>query len=102
MRHGGTWWRISRIAENDFRLTWKERSVVIWIFLMPLAFMFFFGLSFRGPSAGGRPKASLTVDNKDPGSLSPRLLDLLRLEHIDLRDSSLAGEEVVRTLEIPA
>ncbi len=93
---------IVKIAMNDFRLTWKERSSAIWIFLMPLAFIFFFGISFRS-SQHSTPKAKLTIDNEDEGFLPGRLIELLRRENLYLVDAdTLApGDRAVRTLLIP-
>ncbi|UCF77841.1 MAG: ABC transporter permease [Candidatus Eiseniibacteriota bacterium] len=97
---GSSLWIVSNIAACDFKLTWKERSVIFWIFLMPIAFMLFFGVSFRG-SGGSTPRAKLTVENQDGGFLSSELLEALRKESISLVDSLAEGENPVRTLVIP-
>ncbi len=92
---------VSLIAANDFRMTFKEKSVVIWIFAMPIVFMIVFGLAFRGGSGGVR-KARLTVENRDEGFVSRALVDELRKEPLHVVDSLAAGEKAVRTLVIPA
>ncbi|MCD6379406.1 ABC transporter permease [bacterium] len=92
--------RIFNIAAGDVRLTVKERSLIIWIFLMPLAFMFFFGVSFGGGS-GGVPKATITIENRDSGFLARDLVETLRDENLNLVDSLAEGENPVRTLIIP-
>ncbi len=97
---GGSLWIISRIAACDFMLTWKERSVIFWMFLMPIVFMLFFGLS-SGGSGSSAPGATLTVDNQDEGFLSSELLEALQRESIHLVDSLRQGENPVRTLIIP-
>jgi ABC-2 type transport system permease protein len=97
---GGSFWLISRIAACDFKLTWKDRSVILWIFLMPIAFMFFFGFAFRG-SGGSTPTATLTVENHDDGFASSELLEALSKESISLVDSLSEGQNPVRTLIIP-
>ncbi len=93
---------IWRIASCDFRLTMREKSAVLWIFLMPLAFMTFFGLSFGG-SSGQTPKATLTVENNDDGYLSGDLISLLAGEnyYIQMSDTLPEGRDPVRTLIIP-
>lgn len=101
MRRGRAW-TIWKIAACDFRLTMREKSAVLWIFLMPLAFMTFFGLSFRGNS-GRTPMATLTVENNDGGYLSIDLISLLEGEnyHIQVSDTLPEGRNPVRTLIIP-
>lgn len=101
MRTGRTH-AIWKIASCDFRLTMREKSAVLWIFLMPLAFMTFFGLSFGGGS-GGTPTATLTVENNDDGYLSGDLISLLAGEnyYIQMSDTLSEGRNRVRTLVIP-
>lgn len=99
MRHDPLW-RIYRIAANDFRLTWKERSVILWMFVMPLAFIAFFGMSF-GRGGRTRPRARLMVENRDEGFLANELIEALRSENTAVMDSLPEGEEAIRTLIIP-
>lgn len=94
-----SWWIVSRIAACDFKLTWKERSVILWMFFMPLAFITFFGVSFRGSSSTSR--ARLTIENHDAGFLSQELIEALQKEEISLVDSLREGQSAVRTLIIP-
>ena len=98
----GRMWAIWMIAACDFRLTMREKSAAIWIFLMPLAFMTFFGLSFGGNS-GRTPMATLTVENNDGDYLSIDLISLLEGEnyHIQMSDTLPEGRNPVRTLIIP-
>ncbi len=100
MRHDPLW-RIYRIAANDFRLTWKERSVILWMFVMPIAFIVFFGMSFGGGRGRTRPRARLTVENRDEGFLANELIEALRSENTAIVDSLAEGEEAIRTLIIP-
>ena len=93
---------IWKIASCDFRLTMMEKSAVLWIFLMPLAFMTFFGLSFGGGS-GQTPMATLTVEDNDGGYLAGDLISLLEGEnyYIQMSDTLPEGRDPVRTLIIP-
>ncbi len=102
VRRTGSLWLITRIAGCDFRMTWKDKSVIIWIILMPVAFMFVFGQMNRGGSYS-TPKATLTVDNHDTGPVSAGLIESLRREnfHIVDADSLAPDEKAVRTLVIP-
>ena len=91
---------IALIAANDFRLTMKERSVILWIFAMPIVFMVFFGFTFRG-GGGGPMKARLTIENADTGFVSRALVNELRKESLAVVDTLKSGEKAVRTLVIP-
>lgn len=97
---GISWWIVTRVAACDFKLTWKERSVVIWMFFMPLAFIVVMGMMFRGSSPSA-PRAKLTVENHDTGFLSRELLEALQKEEIALVDSLREDESAVRTIVIP-
>ncbi len=93
---------MASIAACDFRLTWKDKSALFWIFLMPLSFMFVFGQINRG---GGppEPRAHLTIENNDIGFLSKDLIGALGEENLYIVDSdSLSPDsDPVRTLVIP-
>jgi len=93
---------ILAVAKCDFRLTWKDKSVLIWIFLMPLAFMFVFGQLNRG-GGSSTPKARLTVENNDPGFIGKDLVKALEAEKLHIVDSDSLGpdSDPVRTLIIP-
>jgi ABC-2 type transport system permease protein len=87
------------IAANDFKLTLKSRSIILYIFALPLVFMLFFGAAFKGQS--GPRKAGLGLENKDGGFVSMALIDELRKEPLDIIDTLRAGSEPPRTLVIP-
>lgn len=93
--------RIRNVTAGDIRITVKEKSLVIWILLMPLAFMFFFGSISGG--GGGIPKTTITIQNSDRGFLGAELVSVLADENLHLIDSdSLSpGQNPVRTLIIP-
>lgn len=92
---------VALIAANDFRMTMKARGVALWIFAMPIIFMFAFGLAFRDQPGGVR-KARLVVANADTGFVSRALVEELRAETLEIVDSLAAGENAIRTLVIPA
>jgi ABC-type multidrug transport system permease subunit len=87
------------IAANDFKLTLKSRSIILYIFALPLIFMLFFGATFKGQS--GPRKAGLGLENRDGGFVSRALIDELRKEQLDIIDTLRAGSEPPRTLVIP-
>ena len=100
MRYSSSLRQIALIAAADFKLTLKERGVILWIFAMPLVFMVFFGLTFK--SGGGQARPGLMVENADTGFVSRALIAELRREPLQITDSLKAGEKAVRTLVIPA
>ena len=88
------------IARTDLFLTFKDRSTVIFAFLMPFVFILVFG--HLGNSSGQSTiSATITVENNDRGPLGDDLINTLRRENIALVDSLAAGAEAVRTLVIP-
>ncbi|MBD3179636.1 MAG: ABC transporter permease subunit [Candidatus Latescibacteria bacterium] len=94
--------RIWNVTVGDLRITVKEKSLIIWLFLMPLAFMFFFG-SVYGGGGRGTPRTRITVENNDLGFLGDDLEISLSDENLFLVDSDSLAEtqNPVRTLIIP-
>ncbi len=88
------------IARTDLALTFKERSAVVWAFIMPFVFIFVFG-QFGNSSGPSRVSATITVENNDRGMLGDHLINTLRRENIALVDSLAEGADAVRTLVIP-
>jgi ABC-type multidrug transport system permease subunit len=94
------------LARTELRLTLRERETLIWMFVMPLVFMYFIGTITGGMSGGsGERKDSLVlVAPSDAGFLGDRVQ--LRLEEQDyaverkLPDEALTEEG--RRLVLPA
>ncbi|GEM_PF-177352 len=97
---GGSLWIVSKIAGCDLRMTMKERSYVFWMFIMPLTFMFVFGMTSRD-SRSSAVRARLTVEDRDSGFLSGKLVEALEDESLYIVDSLPEGDDAVRTLVIP-
>ncbi len=91
---------VLRIGSNDLRLFLKDRSSVLWAFVMPLIFTFVFGVAFKGLSVSA-VKATITLDNRDDGFLSRALVSELGKENIRLVLADTLKENPVRTLVIP-
>ncbi len=95
--------RVLALAANDLRLTAKDRPVVFWMIIMPVAFIWIFGQMGGG---GGDPQVSLGVLDEDGSFLSESLQKTFTRQGFDVRaltvadiDSSRAGPRYVR---IPA
>jgi len=97
---GGTGSVITTIARNDLKISLRERSVVLWTFLMPVVFMFVFGMAFRNifPS---NVRAQLTLDNRDDGFISRALVEQIARENIKIVLIDTLRSNPVRTLVIP-
>jgi ABC-type multidrug transport system permease subunit len=97
--------RVLNLALNDLRLTVRDRPAFLWMLLLPLAMMWFFGSVF-GPGQSGPPSIALDVVSHDPGWLARAFVDELRDERIELRErtpaQAAAAQDRVRTLVIPA
>ena len=94
--------RVWLLAVNDLRLTVRDRPAFIWMIIMPVAMMWFFG-NMGGGGAASDPKISLSVVNRDAGWLSTALIEELADESIDMKEIEPAEDETsrVRTLIIP-
>jgi ABC-2 type transport system permease protein len=57
------------IGHHDVRLFLRERSSYIWLFLVPLVFVYFMGLAVRGPSGPSVARPTVLIDNRDSGFL---------------------------------
>ncbi len=60
------------LALNDLRLTLRDRASFMWMLLMPIAFMWFFGQAGGGQS--GPPKFTLSVEDGYGGWLARALV----------------------------
>ena len=93
--------KIWKLAVNDLRLTVRDRSSFIWMLLMPIAMMWFFG-GIGGGGSQGPVQITLSVDNRDDGWLSAALIEELTDDRINFQDFDDPENAPVRTLVIPA
>ncbi len=61
--------RILYIGHTDLRLFLRRKSSYLWLFAMPLAFVYFMGFANRGPNAPGNRHPPLVVENADTNFL---------------------------------
>ncbi|MCW5553260.1 MAG: ABC transporter permease [Verrucomicrobiae bacterium] len=92
--------RILDIGHNDLRLFFKSKSAYIWLFAMPLAFVYFMGFANRGPGDPSNRRPPVLVENNDTNFLGRALLDELDTQGMWLLDPT-NRESAARMIRIP-
>ncbi len=64
---------IALLARTDLKLALKDRSVILWLFIMPAVFFYFIGTVTQGGVGFGSNTVKLVVENRDGGFLSQHL-----------------------------
>ena len=63
--------RILLIGHVDLRLFFKHKSAYVWLFAVPLAFVYFMGFANRGPGNPTNRKPPVVIENQDTNFLGP-------------------------------
>ena len=95
MRH------ILDIGHTDLRLFLKHKSAYVWLFAMPLAFVYFMGFANRGPGDPYNRTPPVLIENADTNFLGRLFLDELTAQKMWLL-SPTNHESAVRVIRIPA
>ncbi len=93
--------RFLDIGHTDLRLFFKHKSAYIWLFVMPLAFVYFMGFANRGPGDPYNRTPPLLIENEDTNFLGRIFLDELSSQKMWLL-SPTNRESAARLLRIPA
>lgn len=93
--------RILDIGHTDLRLFFKHRSACVWLFVVPLAFVYFMGYAVRGPGRPANRTPPVLIENADTNFLSGIFLDELSAQNMWVLDPT-NREEAVRIIRIPA
>jgi ABC-2 type transport system permease protein len=93
--------RISCIGVNDMRLFLKHKTAYVWLFVMPLIFVYFMGIGNRGPGDPSNRKAPVLIENQDTNFLSRIFLDELGAQGMWIL-SPTNREPAARGIRIPA
>ncbi len=89
------------IGHNDLRLFLRNRSALVWLFLMPLVFVYFMGAANRGPGSPENPRPLVLVENVDTGFLGMEFLKELGAQGLNVvSPTNAAGAQ--RGIRIPA
>ena len=89
------------IGHTDLRLFFKNRSAYIWLFVVPLAFVYFIGAANRGAGRPYNRTPPVLIENADTNFLSQIFLDELSSQHMWLLDPT-NRETATRVIQIPA
>ena len=90
------------IAWNDLRVFLKDKGGYIWLFVMPLVFIYFFGITMRGEDGEpADPRPRVSIENKDTGYLGSMFVELLEAEGLRVSDPS-KSDKASRKIKIPA
>ncbi|MCL4788918.1 MAG: ABC transporter permease [Verrucomicrobia bacterium] len=92
--------RILDIGHNDLRLFLKSKSAYIWLFAVPLAFVYFMGFANRGPGNPYNRRPPVLVENHDTNFLGRVFLDELDTQGMWLLDPT-NRESAARSIRIP-
>src|SRR5438093_3832854 len=93
--------RVLLIGHNDVRLFLRLKAGYVWLFLVPLVFVYFFGIAFRGPGAPTNPRPAVLIENHDTGFLGTMLMEELDAQGMRLVDHT-KRDEAERGIRIPA
>lgn len=55
------------IGQNDIRLFLRDKAGYIWLFVVPIAFIFFTGFANRPPGEPSNPQPRVLIENQDTG-----------------------------------
>ncbi len=93
--------RILDIGHTDLRLFLKHKSAYVWLFLLPLGFVYFMGFANRGPGNPYNRTPPVLVENADTNFLGRIFLDELSSQNMWLLDPT-NRETAARVIRIPA
>lgn len=92
--------RVLDIGHNDVRLFFKHTSAYVWLFAVPLAFVYFMGFAIRGPGDPYNRKPPVVIENQDTNFLGRIFLDELGAQGMRLLDPTNRGS-AARVIRIP-
>src|SRR5207249_5200481 len=93
--------RVFQIGHNDIRLFLRMKAGYVWLFLVPLVFVYFFGIAFRGPGTPSNPHPAVLIENRDAGFLGTLFMEQLDAQGMRLVDATRRSE-AERGIRIPA
>jgi ABC-type multidrug transport system permease subunit len=88
--------RVLDIGHNDLRLFLRKKSAYVWLFIMPMAFVYFMSFINRGANDPANRRPAVLIENSDTNFLGRLFLDELgaqgmRVVKPDDRESAARG-----------
>lgn len=93
--------QILHIGHNDIRIFLRNKASYLWLFVVPILFVYFMGVAFRGPGSPANPRPSVLIENNDGGFLSELLLSEMDAQGMRRVDPAKRAE-ASRGIRIPA
>jgi ABC-type multidrug transport system permease subunit len=75
---------VLNIGHVDLRVFLRGKAAYVWLFVVPLVFVYFMGLAMRGPGDPGNRRPAVLVENQDTNYLSRLFLDELGAQGMSL------------------
>ncbi len=92
--------RILAIASTDLRLFLKRKASYVWLFVVPVMFIYFMGFAARGPGEAYNRTPPVRVENADTNFLGRLLLEEMGSQRMWLL-APTNKETPVCTIEVP-
>lgn len=89
------------IGLHDVRLFLRERSSYVWLFVVPLVFVYFMGLAMRGPGGPETVRPRVLIENRDTGFVGRVLVQELGEQGLEIVGADRAAE-AERGIVVPA
>lgn len=89
------------IGHNDLRLFLKSKTAYVWLFLMPLAFVYFMSFASRAPGDPANRRPAVLIENQDTNFLGRLFLEELNAQGMRVVDRT-NNEAAARGIRIPA
>lgn len=89
-----------QIGHNDLRMFLREKISYVWLFLVPLLFIYFMGAAMQGPGNPSNPKPSVWLQNQDEGFMGALFVNEISSQGVRL----LSGQDQTkaeRRIRIP-
>jgi ABC-type multidrug transport system permease subunit len=93
--------KILDIGHTDVRVFFRRHSAWLWLFVAPLAFVYFIGLANRGPGDPANRRPPVLIENQDTNFLSRIFLGELDAQGMRLVNPT-NRESAARGIRIPS
>lgn len=93
--------RLLHIGHTEVRLFLKNRLSYVWLFAMPLLFIYFMGFANRGPGDPANPRPAVLVENPDTNFLAAMFLEELGAQGMRTLSPDQA-QDAERGIRLPA